>query len=129
MRIGELGTATGVAPRLLRHYEAQGLLTPVRDGRGWRVYDESHRARVGQIRDLVEAGLPTVAIRQLLDTAGADDRPRPSPALLAELNAVHDRIDARIRCLARNRDALAAWLERASVPADAIQVRESYRSR
>jgi DNA-binding transcriptional MerR regulator len=116
MRIGELGTVTGVAPRLLRHYEAQGLLTPDRDSRGWRVYDESHRARVGRIRELVEAGLPTTAIGQLLHAADDGEVLQPSAALLAELTAVHDRIDARIRCLARNRDALAAWLARAREP-------------
>lgn len=119
MRIGELGAATGVAPRLLRHYEAQGLLTPDRDSRGWRVYDETHRARVGQIRALVEAGLPTSAIGQLLNAADPDEPLQPSAALIAELTAVHDRIDARIRCLARNRDALAAWLEHAQGSATA----------
>lgn len=113
MRIGQLAAATGVAARLLRHYEAQGLLLPERDSRGWRVYDESHRLRVSRIRELVEAGLPTAAIRQLLEATDAGEPPRPSPALLAELAAVHDRIDARIRCLARNRDALAAWLRQA----------------
>jgi DNA-binding transcriptional MerR regulator len=116
MRIGELSELTGVPARLLRYYEQQGLLRPDRDVRGWRTYDDSDRERIGEIRTLIEAGLPTAAIVRLLD----GNRPSaPDETLLVELAAVHDRLDARIRCLARNRDALAAWLRTAQAGSSA----------
>ena len=114
MRISQLAARTGVAVRLLRYYEQQGLVRPERDARGWRSYSDGDEARVREIRSLIEAGLPTAAIRQLL--AGPVSRPparEVNQALLDELTVVHDRLDARIRCLQRNRDALASWLNRA----------------
>jgi len=33
MRIGKLSQQTGVAPRMLRYYEEQGLITPPDDSR------------------------------------------------------------------------------------------------
>jgi DNA-binding transcriptional MerR regulator len=113
VRIAELAARTGVAARLLRYYEERGLLTPARDDRGWRSYDESDEARVGEIRGLIEAGLPTAAIVQLLGCVGDEpaSQRRVTAELRAELTAVRDRLDSRIRCLARNRDALDSWLD------------------
>jgi hypothetical protein len=51
-----------------------------------------------------------VAIARLLGmdaTAASDTRPIDA-ALLRELTAVRDRLDARLQCLAHNRDALSA---------------------
>ena len=112
MRIAQLAARTEVSPRLLRYYERVGLLRPARDDRGWRNYDGVDEARVAEIRDLIAAGLPTAAIAQLLETApgGGAGGTRVSEELRAELVAVRDRIDARVRSLGRNRDALDAWL-------------------
>jgi DNA-binding transcriptional MerR regulator len=112
MRIGELSERTGVPPRLLRYYDEQGLLSPARAGNGFRDYEESAVAQVAQIRQLLGAGLPIKiikAVRPCLDAPGihvAD----ADPALIAEIERYHDVLDARVRCLARNRDALAAYL-------------------
>lgn len=103
MRISELAERTGVSPRLLRHYEGRGLLNPARDAHGWRVYENADRERVEQIRLLLDAGIPTgLALRIMQEDLTAD--------LLAEITVFYERIDARVRCLSRNRDALAAWL-------------------
>ncbi|MEV6068927.1 MerR family transcriptional regulator [Nocardia sp. NPDC052001] len=67
--IGELSQITGVAPRLLRYYEEQGLLTAHRDPNGYRSYDDSAPTRVHRIRELLDAGLPTRDIRALLPCA------------------------------------------------------------
>lgn len=119
MHIGEFAAGTGVPPRLLRYYEDQGLLEPARDDRGWRVYDAADRDRVTEIRGLLEAGLPTAAIAQLLGAAGETpaQRVHVSDELHAELRALRDRIDARIHCLIRNRDALDGWLH-TTIPHD-----------
>lgn len=113
MRIGELAERTGVSTRLLRYYEEQGLLTPQRAANGYRHYDEQQVDRVVQIRGLLDAGLPTKIIQQVLpclDDPYSIHVSDPGPELIAALEREHERIDARIRCLARNRDAIGVYL-------------------
>ena len=113
MRIGELAERTQVSTRLLRYYEEQGLLSPDRAPNGYRDYPDALVDRVGQIRGLLDAGLPTRIIRDVLPclanpcTIHVEDA---SPELVATLEQERDRMDARIRCLTRNRDAISAYL-------------------
>lgn len=116
MRIGEVAALTGVSARSLRYYEQQGLLHPQRDEHGWRVYDDDDLTRVEEVRSLLDAGLPVSAIQRLVGCLMPDGSTQPvqvSDDLLADLKAVHERLDSRIRCLARNRDALDKWLRTA----------------
>ncbi len=122
MRIGELAERTGTPRRLLRYYEEQGLIVPDRSPNGYRRYEESLVDRVLQIRGLLDAGLPTRIIRQILPCL---DQPRAiylsdaTPDVIATLEHERDRMTQRIRCLTRNRDAIAAYLAalRAEPPA------------
>jgi DNA-binding transcriptional MerR regulator len=113
MRIGELAGRTGVPARLLRYYEEQALLTPGRAANGYRDYGEPLVDRVVQIRGLLDAGLPTRIIRQILPCL---DGPREimfcdaTPEMIATLERERDAIDARVRCLSRNRDAITSYL-------------------
>ncbi|CAG6394847.1 MerR family transcriptional regulator [Streptomyces cocklensis] len=66
MKIGDLARETGVNIRLLRYYEAQGLLTSHRTSGGHRHYTADAPATVTQIRTLLAAGLPTRVIRDLM---------------------------------------------------------------
>lgn len=66
MRIGAVARATGVSMRLLRYYEEQGLLTPVRLPSGFREYGEADVAAVRNIRALLAAGLPIRVIADVL---------------------------------------------------------------
>jgi DNA-binding transcriptional MerR regulator len=66
MRIGALARETGVSGRLLRYYEEQGLLQPVRLANGYREYADSDVVAVSHIRSLLAAGLPTAVITQVL---------------------------------------------------------------
>lgn len=114
MRIGELAERTGTARRLLRYYEEQGLIASERCPNGYRSYDERLVDRVRQIRGLLDAGLPTRIIRQILPCL---DRPHvihiadATPEMLATLELQRDRMTERIACLTRNRDAVAAYLD------------------
>lgn len=114
MRIGELSERTNVPTRLLRYYEEQGLLTPDRLANGYRDYAEGLVGRVVQIRGLLDAGLTTDIIRQILPclddpcTIHVSDA---TPELIEALERQRDQMDARIRCLARNRDAISAYLD------------------
>jgi DNA-binding transcriptional MerR regulator len=114
MRIGEVARRTGTTPRLLRYYEAQGLIAPGRAENGYREYDEDVVGRVSQVRELLRAGLPTrliVRILPCLATPRDDVRfSGVTPETVALLEAEHARLTARIDCLTRNRDAIGDYL-------------------
>ncbi|MDT0266618.1 MerR family transcriptional regulator [Streptomyces sp. DSM 44915] len=113
MRIGELAERTGISRRLLRYYEEQGLITPARCANGYRAYSEEFVDRVQQIRGLLDAGLPTRIIRQILPCL---NRPRDihfseaTPEMLALLERERDAMARRIALLTRNHDAIGDYL-------------------
>ncbi|OKI26179.1 MerR family transcriptional regulator [Streptomyces sp. CB03911] len=113
MRIGELSERTDTSRRLLRYYEEQQLIVSTRSPNGYREYDERFVDRVMQIRGLLDAGLPTRIIKQILPCL---DKPRTihfpdaTPEMLATLTRERDRMTERINCLIRNRDSVAEYL-------------------
>ncbi|MET9343709.1 MULTISPECIES: MerR family transcriptional regulator [unclassified Nonomuraea] len=111
MLIGELSRRTGVSSRLLRYYEAQGLLEPTRDLNGYRSYDEDAVVTVRKVRVLLNAGLTTEVIRVVLPCTRGD---QPEFDWCADLRDLMDRelaaVDQRIDDLRRNRGALAGFL-------------------
>jgi DNA-binding transcriptional MerR regulator len=114
MRIGELSERTSTSRRLLRYYEEQGLIVSTRCANGYRAYDESSVDRVVQVRGLLDAGLPTRIIKQILPCL---DKPRvihfpdATPEMIATLERERDRMTQRVECLTRNRDAISEYLE------------------
>lgn len=117
MRIGELCRRTGVSARMLRYYEAQGLLTPQRRPSGYRDYAASDVARVLHVRDLLAAGLSTATIAELLpcmDAEGPAVAVGDCPELLVELRHERDRLTASIGELERARRALDGVIATAS---------------
>lgn len=114
MRIGELATRAGVSTRLVRYYEQQGLLSPTRQANGYRSYGEEHVERVARIAGLVQSGLPTRLVKELLGLEDAAAEQRPScPRTVAEMLA-HELvgIEERIACLTRSRDTIRDYLAR-----------------
>ncbi|WP_436770783.1 MerR family transcriptional regulator [Yinghuangia sp. YIM S09857] len=125
MRIGELSRRTGVPTRMLRYYEEQDLLHPDRAENGYRSYPESAVYRVQQIRGLLDSGLTTEIIRNILPFLDRPDQLYPHPdCMTAETTALlrgeADRIQARIDCLGRNLRAIRAYLA-AVAPGDASE--------
>ncbi len=104
MKIGELAKRTNVSTRLLRYYEEEGLLTPDRAANGYRDYAERLVDRVLQIRGLLDSGLPTRIIKQIIPCL---TEPRvihvtdATPDMIATLEHERDQIDLRIRCLTK----------------------------
>jgi DNA-binding transcriptional MerR regulator len=114
VKIGELAARTNVPTRLLRYYEEQGLLSPVRAANGYREYGEHLVDRVLQIRGLLDSGLPTRIIRQIipcLNEPSAIHFTDATPEMIATLEREREQMDVRIRCLTRNRDAIASYVE------------------
>ncbi|MEV6972338.1 MerR family transcriptional regulator [Kitasatospora sp. NPDC093806] len=113
MRIGELSERTGASRRLLRYYEEQGLIAAERCANGYRAYSEPIVDRVLQIRGLLDAGLPTRIIKQILpclNTPRAIHFEHATPEMIATLEQELAGMSARIDCLTRNRDAIAEYL-------------------
>ena len=114
MRIGELARRTGVSTRALRYYEQHGLLSPERLPSGYRVFSDEDVAAVRKIRILLEAGLSTAQILEVLpcivDDAGLLT---PSCAGLVEgLVQQRHRIDQAIEKLEDTRTNLDTIIAR-----------------
>ncbi|VXB92904.1 MerR family transcriptional regulator [Frigoribacterium sp. 9N] len=113
MRIGELSTRTGVPSRMLRYYEEQGLITPTRLANGYRDYDERLIDRVGKIRGLIDAGIPTRIVTDILPCLGQPQTivvENAEPGLVELLETERDRMTEKIEFLTHNRDALTRYL-------------------
>lgn len=108
--IGQLARRVGVSPRSLRYYEQQGLLSPARDGNGYRVYDRLCEVRARNVKELLELGFTSADISHHA-AQGCLDRPLvETPPCSAELDTVRSRLsglDERIDRLQRLRDRLA----------------------
>lgn len=114
MRIGELARKTGVPARMLRYYEEQGLISPQRLQNGYRVYDDYLVDRVRKIRGLVDSGIPTRIVADILPCL---DKPQsivvdnPDPELKELLLRERDRMSVKIDFLIQNRDAITRYIE------------------
>ncbi|MFD6451769.1 MULTISPECIES: MerR family transcriptional regulator [unclassified Nocardia] len=110
MRIGELSKRTGVSPRSLRYYEAQGLLTSSRSGAGQRHYSDAEVQRVSLIRQLFAAGMSSRVIATVLPCVDIPGDLGVAEETFATMTRERDRIDAEIAHLTENRDALDALI-------------------
>jgi DNA-binding transcriptional MerR regulator len=57
---------TGLTVKALRVYEREGLLTPKRTMKDWRIYDAADLARLGEVAALRALGLKLADIREVL---------------------------------------------------------------
>ena len=116
MKIGELAKAAKVSTRMLRYYEEQGLITPDRAANGYRDYSDCLADDVWQIRGLLDAGLPIKIIKQILPVL---DHPctihvrTAPPEMITALEEELERIEDRLSCLTKSRDAISEYLQAA----------------
>ncbi|WP_104182307.1 MerR family transcriptional regulator [Arthrobacter sp. B0490] len=128
MRIGELAKKTGVPARMLRYYEEQGLMSPRRLDNGYRVYDDYLVDRVRKIRGLVDSGIPTRIVADILPCL---DKPQtivvndPDPELRELLAHERDRMSVKIDFLIQNRDAITRYIDALD---QATAARQEYRA-
>jgi DNA-binding transcriptional MerR regulator len=106
--VGELARATGLSPRVLRHWDQIGLVTPARTSTGHRRYGPAEVTRLYRALALRQAGFRLTRIAGLLD---AED---PDPA--ATLRAHLAELEADLQRRTVLRDRLAAALEACDEP-------------
>lgn len=112
MKIGEVAERTGVAARLIRYYEQQGLVSADRADNGYRSYTEADVDRVERAAGLIQAGIPTRLVKVLLEAEDACAREEATcPNEVAQLLATElEGLDQRITCLTRSRDTIRRYL-------------------
>jgi len=107
MQIGEASKATGVSAKMIRHYEAIGLV-PQADRRAsnYRDYDEADLHRLAFIRRARDLGFSIEEIRDLLRLWA--DRRRSSRDVKALALAHIAELDGKIRLLQEMRATLSS---------------------
>lgn len=114
MRIGELAQRSGVPARMLRYYEEQGLVVPRRLDNGYRVYDDHLLDRLQKVHGLIDAGIPSRIISDILPCL---DQPQeivlahPDPKLRELLIHERERMSQKIVLLTQNRDAITRYIQ------------------
>ncbi|QKZ03943.1 MerR family transcriptional regulator [Pseudomonas eucalypticola] len=100
MLISELARQSGISPRMLRYYEDQGLLRPVRRASGYREYRRVDQVRLTHIVTLQATGMTLEVIRRILPPLVAEvPLPQADSPLVAALreqrrqvvNAIHEQ--------------------------------------
>jgi DNA-binding transcriptional MerR regulator len=86
--ISELSREFNVTPRAIRHYEAQGLITPERAGQQ-RIYSKRDRTRLKLTLRGKRLGLSLVEIKELIDMY--DTAPDESSQLVKLLDVLSRR--------------------------------------
>ncbi|RFU43430.1 MerR family transcriptional regulator [Actinomadura logoneensis] len=95
MTIGDVAGRFGLATHVLRHWEAEGLLSPARDAGGRRRYTEADVTRVAVILRAKQAGLSLEVIRVMITEPA-----RRHFVLRGEAEALRGRIAAAQESLA-----------------------------
>jgi Cu(I)-responsive transcriptional regulator len=111
MRISDAAKRSGVPAKLIRHYEAVGLLSPAgRDANGYRVLDERNVHELRFIKRARSLGFPIKQIEELLQLWRDKRRPSRKVRTLADRHkqAIAARMQAHrsiIKVLTRLIDA------------------------
>lgn len=110
MNIGKAADASGVSAKMIRHYEAIGLITPgLRTEAGYRVYGDKDIHELRFIRRARDMGFSLEQIRALLSLW--QDRGRASADVKRLAQSHIDELDGRIRELTEMRNMLTQLAE------------------
>ena len=105
MNIGEAARRSGISAKMIRHYEATGLLPSAgRNGSGYRDYDLADLHRLGFVRNARDLGFPVARIRVLLALWSDEERSN------AEVKAIASEHVRELEGRARQLNAMAAAL-------------------
>ncbi len=113
LTVGQVARSTGLSVRVLRHWEAVGLLRPSRTAAGHRSYTGDDLTRVARAVALRRTGLSLAQVATVLD----GDSRTTDELLRAHLRAVDLDLTRRAALRDRLAAALASADEDAAVPA------------
>lgn len=111
MQIGELSQQSGASVRTLRYYEQQGLLTSQRRPNGYRDYPANAVATVQTIRSLLEIGMPTALLKDVLPCAVGGRSDSACPQLLERIATLRDDVQSKAERLDTISKSLDAYLQ------------------
>ncbi|GAA1488229.1 MerR family transcriptional regulator [Brachybacterium sacelli] len=117
MRIGELAAHIDASPRVLRHYEDQGLLASTRGQNGYRFYDRDAVTRATNVKTLLDVGLTAEDVRQHAESGCLDEPLDEVPHCNGELAPIEARLHTLNELIAR----LEAVRERLSEHARSVE--------
>lgn len=123
MTIGELSSLSRLSVRMLRHYDAHGVLVPehVDAHSGYRRYAPAQLRDAADIRNLRDVGLGVSAITALLAARGTstwtDALALQRCTLVEELHAARERLSLIDRMLTPGEIPMTIQLNRTAVPA------------
>ena len=109
MNIGQAAKASGVSQRMIRHYEAIGLIPKaVRRDSGYRNYDDRDVHMLRFIRRARDLGFPIAEIAQLVALWQNSDRARGEVKALALAGAKEMEVKEReLRAMRKSLEDLA----------------------
>lgn len=96
MSIGDVAREMGLPTNVLRHWEAEGLLSPERDAADRRLYSEDQIVRIAVIQRSKSAGMTLAQIGVMLDDGAAERH--------QVLQRHLDDIDRRMEDMRRSRE-------------------------
>ena len=123
MTIGEFSSLSRLSVRMLRHYDAHGVLVPehVDAHSGYRRYAPAQLRDAADIRNLRDVGLGVSAITALLAARGTstwtDALALQRCTLVEELHAARERLSLIDRMLTPGEIPMTIQLNRTAVPA------------
>lgn len=104
MQIGEVTERVQLSHRTVRHYDDEGLLTPVRSAGNFRLYTEADVQRLLLIRQLKPLGFSLDEMRQFIAAA---DGLREDP----DDTETRERLRAFVDTAQQRRDKMAAQVK------------------
>lgn len=111
MKIGELSRRCEVSIRMLRYYEAEGLLKPRRTASGYRDYGPADEQAVERIKLLGSAGMTLATIRQFAGCIRGDGPIfEPCEELRATLREHLAQIEQKTARLHQSRSVLEQFM-------------------
>lgn len=109
LRIKEAADLLGISARMLRHYEAEKLVTPRRDENSYRHYTGADLAMAEWVRDLTASGFSMRELRKF-SAALSERPPKPGPTCSEKMQEKIEQIDRLISSLNSRRNALSERL-------------------